>query len=53
VLWAGETGDPHAAQPFHGLLAIQPADVVAALESLVDAGQLVSAPGAGVARAPE
>jgi ADP-heptose:LPS heptosyltransferase len=31
VLWAGCTGDPHAANPHAGLLAIEPDDVLAAL----------------------
>jgi ADP-heptose:LPS heptosyltransferase len=34
VLWAGRTGDPHAADPDPGLLEIHPADVRAALERL-------------------
>ena len=34
VLWAGRTGDPHAAQPDAGLLAIVPADVLGALATL-------------------
>jgi ADP-heptose:LPS heptosyltransferase len=31
VLWAGGRGDPHAAEPDPGLLAIEVADVLAAL----------------------
>jgi ADP-heptose:LPS heptosyltransferase len=34
VLWAGGTGDPHADVPDAGLLAIEPADVLAALATL-------------------
>ena len=30
VLWAGLEGDPHAAQPDLGLLALQPAEVISA-----------------------
>jgi ADP-heptose:LPS heptosyltransferase len=32
VLWAGLDGDPHAAQPAPGLLALRPAEVIAAAE---------------------
>jgi ADP-heptose:LPS heptosyltransferase len=34
VLWAGRTGDPHAAQPHPGLLQIEPDDVLAQLAGL-------------------
>jgi ADP-heptose:LPS heptosyltransferase len=34
ALWAGRTGDPHAATPDPGLLAIAPAEVIAALHGL-------------------
>ncbi|MBB4917240.1 glycosyltransferase family 9 protein [Streptosporangium saharense] len=34
VLWRGRTGDPHAARPDPGLLAITPADVLAAVTTL-------------------
>jgi len=34
VLWLGRTGDPHADAPDPGLLAIDPADVIAALANL-------------------
>jgi ADP-heptose:LPS heptosyltransferase len=34
VLWAGRRGDPHAAAPDPGLLAITVLDVVAALQGL-------------------
>lgn len=34
VLWRGTTGDPHAGRPDPGLLAIQVAEVLAALEEL-------------------
>ncbi len=34
VLWAGRTGNPHAAQPDPGLLAIEPADVIGELATL-------------------
>ncbi|HEX4806178.1 MAG TPA: glycosyltransferase family 9 protein [Conexibacter sp.] len=34
VLWAGRTGDPHAAEPAPGLLAIDPVDVLDALSAL-------------------
>jgi ADP-heptose:LPS heptosyltransferase len=36
VLWAGRTGDPHASRPHEGLLAIGTADVLEALEALVE-----------------
>lgn len=34
ILWAGTTGDPHAAAPDPGLLRIRPADVLDALSAL-------------------
>jgi ADP-heptose:LPS heptosyltransferase len=34
ALWAGRTGDPHADAPDRGLLEIEPADVLRALERL-------------------
>jgi ADP-heptose:LPS heptosyltransferase len=34
ALWAGERGDPHADRPHAGLLALHPADVIAALDGL-------------------
>jgi ADP-heptose:LPS heptosyltransferase len=34
VVWAGSTGDPHAAEPDAGLLAITPAQVIAELGEL-------------------
>ncbi|HMJ35057.1 MAG TPA: glycosyltransferase family 9 protein [Baekduia sp.] len=37
VLWAGVTGDPHADRPHDGLLAIEPADVLAELAALPSA----------------
>jgi ADP-heptose:LPS heptosyltransferase len=35
VLWAGLEGDPHAAQPGPGLLAITPTQVIAAATELL------------------
>lgn len=37
ALWAGETGDPHAAEPHAGLLRLQVDDVLAALATLPEA----------------
>jgi ADP-heptose:LPS heptosyltransferase len=37
VIWAGRTGDPHAARTDPGLLAISPEQVIAALRELDDA----------------
>ncbi|MFD0888435.1 glycosyltransferase family 9 protein, partial [Streptosporangium algeriense] len=34
VLWSGRTGDPFATRPDPGLLAITPADVLAAITTL-------------------
>lgn len=34
VLWKGASGDPHSAEPFAGLLELQPDEVIDALESL-------------------
>jgi ADP-heptose:LPS heptosyltransferase len=36
VLWAGLEGDPHAAQPGPGLLALQPGEVITAAAELLD-----------------
>ncbi|MBV9205216.1 MAG: glycosyltransferase family 9 protein, partial [Actinobacteria bacterium] len=36
VLWAGQEGDPHAARPGPGLLALEPAAVIAAASELLD-----------------
>jgi ADP-heptose:LPS heptosyltransferase len=34
ALWAGRTGDPHASEPDPGLLALEPRQVLEALERL-------------------
>jgi hypothetical protein len=34
ALWAGRRGDPHAAEPHDGLLAITPEQVLQALDRL-------------------
>jgi len=52
ALWAGRTGDPHAAAPDPGLLAIGPADVLAALSALSEPPPPLAAPHARVAARP-
>ena len=41
VLWSGRRGDPHAQEPDPGLLEIEPADVLVALDALPRRRQLV------------
>jgi ADP-heptose:LPS heptosyltransferase len=41
ALWTGRSGDPHALEPAHGLLAITPETVLSALETLPGASPRV------------
>jgi ADP-heptose:LPS heptosyltransferase len=50
VLWAGSTGDPHAASPDPGLLSIRVGDVLAALDELEDGSLALRSPGAASPR---
>jgi ADP-heptose:LPS heptosyltransferase len=47
VLWAGLEGDPHAARPGPGLLALRPAQVIAAASELLTTGLAILAAGSG------
>lgn len=45
VLWAGRVGDPHAARPDPGLLALQPGEVITAARELLTDGLADQGPG--------
>jgi len=52
ALWAGRSGDPHAARPDPGLLALSVDDVLQALSELWSPGQVPTACGSEAPRRP-